>query len=279
MSRFSFALARGAPPRILAAVMVLAGAGGTAVVISAATASAKSTLPPLDHQLCYSARPAAPFKIPSGVRLANQFSPKGFRVAIKQADVLCNPTVKILPPPNGTTIPVKNPRAHLVCFPITALKQPSREVIVSNQFGKAMLITGQPVALCLPSWKSLTAPPTVRAVQPPGLDHFTCYPVKLAPNSKPFHPPPVMLKDEFTSRPVPVQVQPIPSALCVPTKKTIGTHVTRIVNSVGHLLCFPTTKTPVKPKVFVKNQFGRRAMAVAATLGLCVPSHKTIVHP
>jgi len=259
----------------VASALVVASAGGATVAISAASAK-PTTLPPVDHQLCYTISVPVPFKIPRGVVLTNQFSPKGFRPTINQAVVLCNPATKTTP---TRTFQAKNPAAHLVCFAIKAQQQPTPIVMVSNQFGKSTLTTGQPNMLCLPSWKSLIAPPTQKAVQPPGLSHFTCYPVQLLPGAPPFHPPPVMLKDEFTKRAVPVDVKTTPNELCVPTKKTIGTHVTRILNPFGHLLCFPTGPTPTKPKVFVKNQFGRRTAKVLRTLGLCVPSRKTIVHP
>ena len=51
-------------------------------------------------------------------------------------------------------------------------------MIVTNQFGADGLITGQPNLLCLPSWKSLKGPPNQKKPQPPGLSHFTCYPVR-----------------------------------------------------------------------------------------------------
>jgi hypothetical protein len=42
--------------------------------------------------------------------------------------------------------------------------------------------------------------PGKKPTTPPRLNHFTCYPVKLAPGTPPYNPPPVMLKDEFATK-------------------------------------------------------------------------------
>ena len=263
----------------LAGAVVTLGVAGTAAGVAAASAapSRHITQPPLvDHQLCYTAA-GLHFRIPSGVRLIDQFSPNGFVPRISfTLDVHCNPVEKILP--TGQIIPITNPSAHLACFPLApASPQPTPTVQVTNQFGTGTLIPGQPNIVCLPSWKSLTGPPGKTPTTPPGLNHFTCYPVKLAPGSPPYHPPPVMLKDEFARAPVKATVNPVPQELCLPTEKIVGTHVFPIINPAAHLLCFPVTATPVISKVWDENQFGTSVLTVHATNWLCVPSTKKIV--
>ena len=174
-------------------------------------------------------------------------------------------------------MPITNPRAHLACFKITAPRQPVHLVTVSNQFGKAPMTTGQPNLLCLPSWKSLTGPPRMRTAQPPGLSHFTCYPVKLPAGTAGFNPPPIQLRDQFAPRPVSVRVSRVPVELCLPTKKIVRGQVFPIVNPVMHLLCFPVTHTPARPRVFDQNQFGTAVVIIGRTSMLCVPSVKHII--
>jgi hypothetical protein len=248
---------------------VLVGGGLAAGV---AAASSTSTPPPVDHQLCYTAS-GAPFKIPTGVTLEDQFSPKGFAPRINPRLALhCNPVVKTIP---GAVFKITNPAAHLACFQIAAPSpQPTPTVVVTNQFGSAVLRPSQPNLLCVPSWKSLTGPPNKTPNTPPGLNHFTCYPVRVASGS--YRPPPVMLQDEFAPQKVPAQVSPVPQELCLPTAKIVGTRVYKIINPAQHLLCFAVTKTPVNPTVWDENQFGTSKLTVNSTRWLCLPSTKRL---
>jgi hypothetical protein len=259
----------------LATTVALLGAGGAATGVAAAAsphAAHAAKAPPVDHQLCYQVKGTG-FKIPPQVVLKNQFSPKGFKVKIGKAVLHCNPVKKILP--TGKAFPITNPRAHLACLTITAAKQPTPAVIVTNQFGKARLLLGQPNLLCLPSWKSLTGPPRQKKPQPPGLSHFTCYPV--LPGSGSYAPPAIKLKDQFAAKPVSVQVKSTAAELCLPTEKIVGKRHFKIVNASQHLLCFPVTKTPIKPRVWDQNQFGTAKLAVQRTRWLCLPSTKQVL--
>jgi hypothetical protein len=256
---------------ILAAAVVVLATGGTVAGVAAASASGRVASATIDHQLCYPATGIG-FRIPTNVVLKNQFSPNGFKPRISKVAYHCNPVEKILQ--TGQIFPITNPNAHLLCFTITETTQPTPRVTVTNQFGSATLIPRQPNLLCLPSWKSLTGPPGMTSPQPPGLSHFTCYPVKLAGSG--YHPPPVMLKDEFASAPVSAQVSPVPSELCLPTKKIVGTKVYQILNAAMHLLCFPVTSTPVVSPVWDQNQFGTSMLTIGQTSTLCLPSTKRI---
>ena len=282
------------PPirKLAAAAVVLVAAGGTVAGVAAASASPAAhraaTTYQTDHQLCYTVATstAGGFVLPGTITLKNQFSTKGFKPKISTTPVIhCNPVEKILP--SGQVFPITNPHAHLLCFGITAPKaQPTPLVSVSNQFGTADLQPAQPNLLCLPTWKSLKAPPDKPNNQPPGLSHYTCYPVTV--KSGAYQPPgTLMLKDEFTPKPVPMQVNPAPDELCVPTVKIVttptATKVYKIVPGAMHLLCFPTLgQTPIKSPVFDQNQFapsppGGVSVSIARTLALCLPSTKKII--
>ena len=274
---------------IAGGVAVVCAAGtvaGVAVASPAATPRSFSPAPvrprPVDHQLCYAVTHVR-YKIPAAIELFDQFSPHGFVPRIRPVPAIhCNPVEKTVVTSTGKTVfPIRNPAAHLLCFPMAAAKpQPTPAVIVTNQFGSAELIPSQPNLLCLPSWKSLTGPPRQKLPQPPGLSHFTCYPVRLAPGSGGYQvPPAILLRDEFAGKagPTQVQVSAVPQELCLPTAKTVGKKVTKIVNSAAHLLCFGVTPTPTKPKVWDQNQFGTSAMRILRTQALCLPSAKVVV--
>lgn len=249
-----------------AALVVLAG-GATAGSLAAASASARHAAPPkLSHQLCYLASGTG-FKVPTPVTLKNALNPGGFTPTIGPVRLHCNPVQKTAA---GMVSPITNPAAHLACFAITAPPQPVHSLAVQNQFGIADVTTSQPNLLCLPSWKSLTGPPNKAAPQPPGLDHFTCYPVKISQGA--YTPPPVLLQDEFTSKPVSARVSAVPAELCMPTEKIAGGTTFPIIHPTGSLLCFPVTATPHPAAVFDQNQFGTAKLAIGPTKWLCPPS-------
>jgi hypothetical protein len=268
--------------RIVPVVAVITvGLGGIAAgTATAGTATSQHRVhtaqpPPVDHQLCYNAS-GSHFTIPPGVRLINQFSPNGFVPVISSAlTVHCNPVQKTLP--SGQVFPITNPNAHLGCFPLAVPSpQPTPTVTVTNQFGSATLVPAQPNLLCAPSWKSLTGPPGKTPTTPPGLNHFTCYPVSL--KSGAYKPPPVRLQDEFAHTPVSATVNPVPAELCLPTEKILPTgQVFPIINPSQHLLCFPVSPTPIIPQVWDENQFGTSSVTIRSTRWLCLPSTKVIV--
>ena len=263
-------------------VLALLGLGGIPI-LGQASAGASTQPPGLDHFLCYSATVPAgtvTFNPPAGVMLANQFS-KGFAPKIGAVQLHCNPTQKTITTTTPPTVyPITNPNAHLVCFGIAGARQPSVTVLVTNQFGKGELVATSPTKLCLPSWKSLQGPPNMRPNQPPGLDHFTCYPVTHATTGPHFNPPAsVVVQDQFARAGVTVKVG-APKLLCLPTQKTLATgQVYKITNPRAHLLCFAVTPTPVISPVFDQNQFGTSPVTIEVTKLLCLPSYKSVVVP
>jgi hypothetical protein len=270
------------PVAALLAIGITGIATGTATAGTATAGTARHEAriaqttqpPPVDHQLCYNASSGS-YAIPAGVRLINQFSPNGFVPAISHVvTVHCNPVEKIVP---SGVYPITNPNAHLACYTISTSGQPTPTVVVTNQFGSATLVPSQPNLLCVPSWKSLTGPPGKSPTTPPGLNHFTCYPVTV--KSGAYTPPSsIKLLDEFASTPVPVSVNPVPSELCLPTEKILPTgQVFPIINPTLHLLCFQVSQTPIVPTVWDENQFGTLPVKIISTKWLCLPSTKTVV--
>jgi hypothetical protein len=262
----------------LATLAAVAGFALTSTGASGATASrtspARTTkVPKLSHQLCYSSA-ARGFTIPRGVVLFNRFSPHGFVPKIGRAVMNCNPVIKTVSvPASGTTktYPITNAAGHLACFSITERRQkPPAPLAVRNQFGTGTLYLGQPYLLCLPTWKSLTSPPKHRVAEPPGLDHFTCYPAQ-GPNTFVI-PAVVKLQDEFDRKPVVATVSPLANIVCAPTIKTVHGKVYKIVHPLNLLVCYPVGPTPIRPRVFDQNQFGHATVIIKRTQELCLPS-------
>lgn len=264
---------------LMAAAAVLA-ATGTVAGVTAASAAAHSAAKTYttDHQLCYTiTKTGSGITVPAAgsITLTNQFG--SFKPAF-QADTPfyhCNPVEKILP--SGKIIPITNPRAHLLCWVISGDVKVPPAVSVTNQFGQAHLTLGQASWLCLPTWKSLKAPPDMSARQPPGLSHYTCYPVRQVTSGGYSPPAGLQLKDEFGG-PTTVKTTSTPNQLCVPTEKTIvtaaGKKVFKIVAGAKQLLCFPESPTPIKPLVYDQDQFTGPGtqVSIGRTYALCVPS-------
>jgi hypothetical protein len=265
------------------AAVVIGSAGGTAAgtgVASAAPAPGLSAQAfQTDHQLCYGAAPVGhgiTLPLAGDVTLHNQFGSFSPVFGSPKPDLHCNPVEKILP--NGQRFGITNPSAHLLCWQISGDTTTKPPVEITNQFGSAYLTLDPANLLCLPSWESLTGPPAKAPRQPPGLSHYTCYPVQQV-TSGGYTAPALKLKDEFAPRPVPATVTSFtPGELCVPTTKTVvtptGPKVYPAVSGASPLLCFGVTKTPAKTPVFDQNQFtGPGAqISITKTLELCAPS-------
>ena len=243
---------------------------------TSACGSEVETALPLDHFLCYSSRPSsgATFQVPGTVQLTNDFSPNGFVPKIGDVDFDCNPVQKTVP--SGIT-KITNPNAHLVCWHLSAPSS-NKTVVVTNQFGRATVKTGGTAQVCLPSWQLVGSPPNNPSSTPSGLSHFTCYSASYAPHGGSFKPPKsVTVQDEFTNKPVKVQVG-APKLLCLPTAKTINGVTYPELNPLAQLMCLAVTPTPTKNPVYGQNQFGTGKMQVLKTGTLCLPSTKLIVH-
>jgi hypothetical protein len=232
----------------MAAALVVAMLGRTA----GATQASPAPLP-LDHYACYPST-FGTFKTRRAT-LADQF---GKRTAvIRQPVRLCTPAKK-----NGQAM--INPRAHLVCYPITVspLFTP-RRVVVKNQFGSMTLSVTRPETLCLPSSKTTTGAP---GSVPTKLDHYTCYTID--PHGA-FKRRVVSLADQFgTSRDTVVT----PVRLCAPTRK----NASALIKPRLHLVCYQIKSARKGRRVTIRNQFGLLKGLPGLRQLLCVPSTKTL---
>ena len=293
------------------------------VSLAGSTASAAKNPPPpaqppgLDHFLCFTAvdpGAAAPGFIPPGaVNLKNQFWKKGLPVGVGQVDMHCNPTEKdVQNTPGGPlqNFPSNSPDFHLLCLSIQAPTTVPENVLVTDQFGTYYLTATTAKDLCLPSLKTLVAPPipwppapgTVPATEI-APNHFTCFNVTPSTlgQTVPTIPALTAVADEFIhtlagpAATVPVQVSPNPNLLCLPTQKTVAVVVVgttkvkktiyRITNKTAHLLCFPVNETPFVSPVYDSNQFNLKGAPVVITPpagtpsaeSLCLPSYKKLL--
>lgn len=115
--------------------------------------------------------------------------------------------------------------------------------------------------------------------QPPGLDHFYCYPVTPVSGSTFAAPSQVQLKDDFgttTNDVLPVK------RLSAPATKTRldNGQSSPPQNPDAHLACFGISEPNFQArKVKATNQFGDAALDVLAVDSLCLPSFKSLQTP
>jgi hypothetical protein len=248
---------------------------GALVVSGSGPAVASSTKITLDHFLCYKAT-AKGFKVPSNVQLMNQLQPVKFRPKIGATSALCNPANKQVSAAAGglTTYLAVHPKSHLQCWAITYPFKPVSQVLI-NQFGQGAMTVHAPISLCLPSWKSLTGPPTTKLIAPTNLDHFTCYPLTPIVGAYGFRVPAVVkVEDEFSFPKYTTVKVGIGNFLCVPTWKFVGRTVYKPQGANDKsLMCFPVFTTPIRKIVWTKNQFGRGTVyPTAKGEELCLPT-------
>jgi len=234
------------------------------------------------------------------VSLTNQFA-NDFSGGLGAVVWHCNPVQKTAVTSSGKTVtPIVNPDDHLLCWNLDTEPLSPFNVVVTNQFGTAALTTAsgstEPTTLCAPTWKSegstscsgcVTLPQT--QIQPPGLDHYVCYPASYTTTTsggsssvvEPFGNLPTKLKlqDEFMPKAVKATIGP-PNYLCLRTKKvTNGVIPSALINPTVHLVCFPVTApvTPPPNGVSDQNQFGMGVVVIHENAELCLPSTKQVI--
>ena len=138
--------------------------------------------------------------------------------------------------------------------------EPTRRVVVRNQFGTQWLLTYGPELLAVPSAKNN---------QPlsENLDHFKCYRTYGRPKNIP-----LKLDDQFQEGSPTTVLRPI--EFCNPVEKTHGPVPIPIKNPKAHLLCYSMTPIAIDGHADVRNQFGGAALPLGAANMLCVPSEK-----
>jgi len=200
----------------------LPGLSAAALVLSLAPALVQAQTPPvLDHFKCYRTTGAPPDVV---VGLRDQFDVPGVapdKTFVRFPVKFCNPVEKTTP--DGVVTPITDRDAHLEMF-ITApgRLEPTRRVVVRNQFGTQRLLTYGPELLAVPSAKNDQPPPE-------NLDHFKCYRTYGRPKN-------IVLKlsDQFQQDTKATLLRPV--EFCNPVEKTHGDVTTPIKNPKAHLL-------------------------------------------
>ncbi len=227
----------------------------------------------VDHFTCYKSavtKGSTKFAHVAGVSVVDQF--RASTVEVKHPKMLCAPTSK-----NGEDDSAPSHPDHLEDYQIKTgkfLKVPLQQL--TDQFGIHTLAVKKPLALQVPTAKSLTSsPPPPDA---PSLDHFQCYKVKTAKGTLRFTAVEnVVLEDQFGTTTVTVKK---PARLCVPANKNGESPGAE--SHPSHLLCYEVKQTS-KPKfaavtpIFVSNQFGSGTRDAKRPAELCVPALKSAV--
>jgi hypothetical protein len=248
--------------RPIPALLGLAAALSTVLLLAVAASAQTVPAPILDHFKCYFAHQDPPTIEPA--RLEDQFDAAAGiveQVRVVMAVRFCNPVQKTK---GGQVTPIANPDHHLTLHIIVpGAPTPSRLVMVKNQFGSKRLKVFDPEVLAVPTQKLPHDPPK-------GLDHFKCYRVYGSAINVP-----VTLRDQFLLEPRVKVLEPV--GLCNPVEKTHGTVVTPIVNPRAHLVCYKITSKEFTRTLEIENQFGRQKLVLRDADLLCVPSEKRVL--
>ena len=125
--------------------IMIAAAVATAM---SATAQAQKNPPGVNptHYQCYRVTEKEPPFRPREVKLHDQF---GSSVAkVLKPLFLCAPTDK-------NDLKARDTKTHYVCYEDEGPKTPERTALITNQFGKEVLVVGGAFVLCVPSTKVL----------------------------------------------------------------------------------------------------------------------------
>lgn len=210
----------------------------------------------LDHFKLYEVQP---YSMAATAILRGQFDSAERPFALGLLRQFANPVSK-----NGEGIKDRN--NHLTVYEIqTTAPEPSRVVVLENQFGKQELRIGPVLFLLVPALK---IEPGIGL--PENLDHFKCYRVLQGPSLDAF----VSLEDQFDSEKG-VHVWE-PMFFGVPTLKKYGGRTEEIKNPAEHLTVYRITSKEYQLARNVQDQFHTKPIQLNITRssGLGVPSLK-----
>jgi hypothetical protein len=181
---------------------------------------------------------------------------------------LCNPASV-----NGQDPSAPDELNHLIGYVITNRTPRAGRVpgqVVTNQFGTTVVTVLRPLALMVPSAKSLDGP--TPPLDPAGVDHYQCYAVGSAGKARVAG---LTIVDQFGTMTMDVKR---PSRLCVAADK----QEEGVIDSNAALMCYQVrTSSGVTPfrgpdgPVYIANQFGPDTLLVTRPTELCVPSAVT----
>jgi hypothetical protein len=219
---------------------------------------------PVAHENHYKVYRSTPITIVKDVGLRDQFGP--LTVTDLVFDKFSTPADKIH---NGQNHPMVNPLVHLDWWHIN-YPQPSRTVIVTDQFGSGEWVVKDARYLLLPAVKN-AGPGT----PPPVWNHYLCYDVVTGPIVN----QPVVLIDQFGTAQVHVRYAKL---LCNPVEKTVytatGPVVYPIIDATTHLACYEVLNPqPYAINITAQDQFGFWQTTLQINDCMCVPALKD--HP
>jgi hypothetical protein len=191
------------------------------------------------------------------VFLRGQFDQRSQKMGLRLLDFFANPVSK-----NGEPLYDKN--AHLAWYRGVQPREPRRQVVVENQFGKFDIRTGTGYGLLAPTQKLEKG-----SVFPDELDHYKVYrllDVERVPGNG------LTLRDQFRSEEVKLH---LPLYFAVPVTKRHGDKTYPIHNTRAHLLIFSITTSELEKTIKLRNQFSRgTSVGVVRSLMLGAPSLK-----
>jgi hypothetical protein len=226
--------------------------------------------PGFDHILCYVVQPASPF--PSvNVTLTDQFYRTPFPATLGQTTTACTPAKKKL----ISRQPLKGfkPNGHFVCY---LINQPPPSVgkttIYNNQLERNATLWGQPLGLCVPTYKIGSGPP------PTTYTHLMVYDTFFngITFTNPLPATTVTLYDQFFTRGFTTTLGN-PYLLLTPTLKHYS-HP-RPVSPNGHWVVYNFTSPPPvqQPRGYI-NQLEKNSLVAFFPNFLFVPTFKYPPH-
>jgi hypothetical protein len=199
-----------------------------------------------DHYVCYAATDLTA-NDPAPVQLRDQFESGQFNPG--KADRLCSPAKK-------NDEPIHDSATYLKRYPLTGGPFTRKTVLVTNQFGQALIGVTGPRFLLVPTSRDDPNPPDPGA---PGFEHYKCYTFNKQPT----------VTDQFQSRAIGVLAQ----SLCNPAQKNDEA----IRDPNRHLLCYQISGPAPSPnEVDAINQFGSERLRLGTQRQFCVPSQKEV---
>ncbi len=191
------------------------------------------------------------------VLLQGQFDKEPKKVDVRYLDLFANPVGKLH---GETQCPILDPQAHLSFHVISQEPEPTRVIVLRNQFGTQQILVGNAQALLAPAKK-----------EPEGgserLDHYKCYRVL---EGRPVEAE-VLLSDQFTKRPT-VVLDPV--LFAVPVEKHHNDRVYKIQNEKDHLTLYRIRPFSVKEKRATADQFGEPTLRFYRAVLLGAPTTK-----
>jgi hypothetical protein len=199
---------------------------------------------------------SAPHANPSFVKLEGQFDEEAQPSQVHYLEAFGCAASK-----NGE--PLFDQRARLTWYAaVSPIHEPTRRVVIENQFGEQSLLVGPARYLLAPA--RTYEPGSGFAAQ---LDHFKLYGVLDGPVLN----RPVTLRDMLRNERVVVSV---PIALGVPVSKTHAGTTIPIKNEAAHLVIYRITSRPINKVIRVLDQFSGHWIITGRSMLVAAPSVK-----